>query len=61
MNIGIGAEGMRYMDLLDLAQVKDMLCAAAELLREKQDLLTEIDGRFGDGDHGITMRSRRRV
>lgn len=43
------------MDLLDLAQVKDMLCAAAELLREKQDLLTEIDGRFGDGDHGITM------
>lgn len=43
------------MNTLSTGQVKSLLCAAAELILERKDLLTEIDGRFGDGDHGITM------
>ena len=43
------------MDKLNLAQVKVLLCAAAELIKDKQQELTDIDGKYGDGDHGITM------
>ena len=35
--------------------VKRMLQGAAALLEKNADYLTEIDSRFGDGDHGVTM------
>lgn len=43
------------MDKMNLEQVKTLLCAAAELLKDKQQELTDIDAKYGDGDHGITM------
>ncbi len=41
--------------LPDRAGVAAMLDGAAGLLLEHADRLSEIDSRFGDGDHGITM------
>lgn len=41
---------------IDQAVLRRMLLSAASLLDEKADILSEIDSRFGDGDHGITMR-----
>lgn len=41
---------------MDQAVLRRMLLSAASLLDEKADILSEIDSRFGDGDHGITMR-----
>lgn len=32
-----------------------MLSKASELMKESKDVLSEIDSRFGDGDHGITI------
>lgn len=40
---------------LDKESLCDRLCAAARLLREESGLLGDIDSRFGDGDHGVTM------
>ena len=34
------------MDKLNLAQVKMLLCAAAELIKDKQQELTDIDGNY---------------
>ncbi len=41
--------------VLDSKAVAAMLLGAAERLEENADRLSEIDSRFGDGDHGITM------
>ena len=41
---------------LDRAAVATMLAAAATRMDEHADYLSEIDSRFGDGDHGITIR-----
>lgn len=41
--------------LLDKALWSHLLCSAADLLREKSGELSEIDSRFGDGDHGVTI------
>ena len=40
---------------LDRAAVAAMLTSAAKLLADNADRLSEIDSRFGDGDHGITI------
>ena len=47
--------------VLDCRAVAAMLTGAAELLAENADRLSEIDSRFGDGDHGITMRKIARL
>lgn len=46
---------------LDDKAVAAMLLGAAKLLEENADRLSEIDSRFGDGDHGITMRKIARL
>ena len=40
---------------LDRAAVAAMLTSAANLLADNADRLSEIDSRFGDGDHGVTI------
>ena len=40
---------------LDRAAVAAMLTSAANLLADNADRLSEIDSRFGDGDHGGTI------
>ena len=40
---------------LDRDALAAMLLSAARLLRQHTGQLSEIDSRFGDGDHGITM------
>lgn len=40
---------------IDRAGVAAMLTSAANLLADNADRLSEIDSRFGDGDHGITI------
>ena len=40
---------------LDRAAVAALLTSAATLLADNADRLSEIDSRFGDGDHGITI------
>ncbi len=47
--------------ILDCKAVADMLLGAAQQLEEHADRLSEIDSRFGDGDHGITMRKIARL
>ena len=47
--------------ILDCRAVGTMLLGAARLLAENADRLSEIDSRFGDGDHGITMRKIARL
>ena len=42
--------------VLDRKAVSGMLLNSARLLKEYSDRLSEIDSRFGDGDHGITMK-----
>lgn len=42
--------------VLDRKAVAGMLLCSARLLKENADRLSEIDSRFGDGDHGITMK-----
>lgn len=36
-------------------KLKKMLLYTADLLKENIDLLSRIDSKFGDGDHGITV------
>lgn len=36
-------------------KLKSMLLYTADLLKENTDLLSKIDSKFGDGDHGITV------
>lgn len=43
------------MTTLDCAAARGMLLACAEKIIESKPLLTEIDSRIGDGDHGIGM------
>lgn len=40
---------------IDRAGFSAMLNSAAELLDKNADYLSEIDSRFGDGDHGVTI------
>ena len=40
---------------IDRAAVTAMLTSAARLLADDSDHLSQIDSRFGDGDHGITI------
>lgn len=35
--------------------LKRMLLSAADVWSENKDFLSEIDSRFGDGDHGVTI------
>lgn len=41
--------------LLDKARFSAMFLAAAALWRDTITLLSDIDSRFGDGDHGVTI------
>ena len=41
---------------LNKTQLKAMFLEASRLLREKSDELSELDARFGDGDHGVTIK-----
>ncbi|MDL2260309.1 DAK2 domain-containing protein [Deltaproteobacteria bacterium OttesenSCG-928-K17] len=41
--------------LLDRARLKTMLLSVADIWRQNADSLSEIDSRFGDGDHGVTI------
>lgn len=43
------------MNNLTIAQTKEMLLAVADAIIESKPLLTEIDSKIGDGDHGIGM------
>lgn len=47
--------------MLDRRAAAAMLLEAARLLEENADRLSEIDSRFGDGDHGITMNKIARL
>lgn len=58
MQVTEGREkGMR----LDRNGLGQMLLCAARRLSENADRLSEIDSRFGDGDHGITMNKIARL
>lgn len=41
--------------VLDKKNIGNMLVQAADYMQAKADDLSEIDSRFGDGDHGITI------
>ena len=41
--------------LLDKQLLSAMLLSAAGIWRENLDRLSDIDSRFGDGDHGVTI------
>jgi dihydroxyacetone kinase-like protein len=41
---------------LNETRLKTMFLEASRLLREKSDELSELDARFGDGDHGVTVK-----
>ncbi len=43
------------MRTIGLADLKHLLFSATAHIKEAQDELTDIDSRFGDADHGITM------
>ena len=43
------------MKSIDSAQAGLMLQAAARRIIESKPRLTELDGKIGDGDHGIGM------
>ena len=45
------------MDNLTFAQTRGMLLAAADRIIASKDILTEVDSRIGDGDHGIGMHN----
>ena len=41
--------------MIDRDTFKRMMRASAQLMLEQADALSDIDSRFGDGDHGITI------
>ncbi len=41
--------------MLAKTELAAMLTAAADLMAENAPMLTDIDSKFGDGDHGITI------
>lgn len=41
--------------MIDRGTFKSMLRMGARFMREQADYLSDIDSRFGDGDHGITI------
>ena len=41
--------------VLDVYYFKMMLLSSCDILEENLESLSEIDSKFGDGDHGITM------
>lgn len=41
---------------IDKKLLSEMLISAADALVDNSDYLSEIDSRFGDGDHGITAK-----
>lgn len=43
------------MKTLNNEQVREMLLCAAQAIIDAKPMLTEIDGKIGDGDHGIGM------
>jgi len=44
------------MTVLTLNETKDMLLSVCDRIISEKPLLTRLDGRIGDGDHGIGMR-----
>lgn len=48
-------EGGPQMKALDLKQTEELLRFTAQRIMDSKDLLTEVDSRIGDGDHGIGM------
>ena len=42
--------------LLNRQRLSDMLLSTASLWRTNADILSDIDSRFGDGDHGVTIK-----
>ena len=43
------------MDVLNVSQTRDMILYVADKVIESKPLLTEVDSKIGDGDHGIGM------
>ena len=41
--------------LLSKPEIEKMFHKVAEICQENKDYLSEIDSRFGDGDHGVTI------
>ena len=41
--------------MIDRGTCKAMLRESARLMLEQADRLSDIDSKFGDGDHGITI------
>jgi dihydroxyacetone kinase phosphoprotein-dependent L subunit len=41
---------------ITLTVFREMMMASSEAIYANQDLLCELDGALGDGDHGVTMR-----
>ncbi len=41
--------------MLTKSDITRMMASSAKLLSENVDLLSDIDARFGDGDHGVTI------
>ena len=41
--------------LLSKPEITKMFRKAAQVWNENKDYLSEIDSRFGDGDHGVTI------
>lgn len=44
------------MNVLDLNQTVEMLLYTADRVIESEPLLTEVDSKIGDGDHGLGMK-----
>ena len=44
--------------MIDRGTCKAMLRESARLMLEQADRLSDIDSKFGDGDHGITITNR---
>ncbi len=43
------------MESMDVTQAKNMIIAVAKRMVDSKPLLTEVDSKIGDGDHGIGM------
>lgn len=41
--------------MIKKAEISQMFLSVAKMFKEKSAFLSEIDSRFGDGDHGITI------